>query len=308
LLCGWLCFIFTLDKESIVNTITQEKENRPIFSKKIRRFAIVGIITFPLLIGGYFGWQYYKENFIPPGKIRILIANFDGLDPKKYRVTEIILEQLQKATKEYTDIEVISLGDSITAQQRSKGIDDIFKQYKPSILLWGWYGVTEERAIVSLHFEIKKELRPLQLLQEELSQKIAVAELNSFVFQERLSKEMAYLTLLTVGLACYKAQEYDDAILRFTRAISQTIVPVEMVAPAAIHLYRGNAYCFKSDYDSAMTDYNQAIKLNPTHPVAYNNRGNVHTIKNDLTQAIADYNQAIALDSTNEASVNSRCF
>ena len=45
----------------------------------------------------------------------------------------------------------------------------------------------------------------------------------------------------------------------------------------------------------AMSDYNQAIKLNPKYGLAYRNRGNAKKKKGDLEGAIADYDRAIKL-------------
>ena len=50
------------------------------------------------------------------------------------------------------------------------------------------------------------------------------------------------------------------------------------------------------DYQGAIDDYNQAIKLDATHPKAYYRRGNVLRKVGDNWGAIADYNQAIRLN------------
>ena len=49
------------------------------------------------------------------------------------------------------------------------------------------------------------------------------------------------------------------------------------------------------DYQGAIADYNQDIKLKPDHANAYNNRGNSKSNLGDEQGAIADYNQAIKL-------------
>jgi tetratricopeptide (TPR) repeat protein len=55
----------------------------------------------------------------------------------------------------------------------------------------------------------------------------------------------------------------------------------------------------KGDWDGAMADYNQAIRLDPKYSAAYDNRGNVKRQKGDLNGAMTDIDQAISLNPKN---------
>jgi lipoprotein NlpI len=68
----------------------------------------------------------------------------------------------------------------------------------------------------------------------------------------------------------------------------------------------GDAYRSKGDYDRAIQDYNEAIRLNPNYAAAFNNRGIAYRSKRDYNQAIADYDQAIKLSPNNAAFLNNR--
>lgn len=58
---------------------------------------------------------------------------------------------------------------------------------------------------------------------------------------------------------------------------------------------RGNAYFAKGDFDRAIEDYSQAIRLSPQFSAAFNNRGNTYVAKHDYDQAIQDFSEAIRI-------------
>lgn len=59
---------------------------------------------------------------------------------------------------------------------------------------------------------------------------------------------------------------------------------------------RGWVYRTKGENDRAISDLNEAIRLDPKYVLAYFNRGSVYSIKRDNDRAISDYNEAIRLD------------
>jgi tetratricopeptide (TPR) repeat protein len=67
---------------------------------------------------------------------------------------------------------------------------------------------------------------------------------------------------------------------------------------ANAYLNRGKAHSDKSDFDKAVGDYDQAIELNPKSSMAYNDLCDAYLDKGDNDQAIADCNRAIQLDPT----------
>jgi tetratricopeptide (TPR) repeat protein len=63
-----------------------------------------------------------------------------------------------------------------------------------------------------------------------------------------------------------------------------------------VFLKRGITYGLKNDFQQAIKDLNQAIKLNPKLARAYTNRGNIYNAMNTNDLAIADYDTAINID------------
>ena len=91
------------------------------------------------------------------------------------------------------------------------------------------------------------------------------------------------------GIAHAARKEFDRAIADYEEAIK--------LLPNADFPYnnRGNAWLERKDYDRAMADYDKAIALNPRNARAYNNRGKIWAERKEYDRALLDYDQAIKL-------------
>jgi tetratricopeptide (TPR) repeat protein len=105
----------------------------------------------------------------------------------------------------------------------------------------------------------------------------------------------------------------DVAIDYFTKAIESWKYYDGYKNLAVAYNNRGVAYAHKGDYDRAISDYNEAIRLDPTGEcgtgkkgAAYYNRGIAYYYKGDYDKAISDYNEAIRLNPKYDAAYNNR--
>lgn len=82
------------------------------------------------------------------------------------------------------------------------------------------------------------------------------------------------------------------------RACSRIIQSGEYTETSVAKIYsrRGWWKSQKKDYDSALQDYDEAVRLDPKNAEAYEERGNVWQYKDDDDRAIADFNASNRVD------------
>jgi tetratricopeptide (TPR) repeat protein len=90
--------------------------------------------------------------------------------------------------------------------------------------------------------------------------------------------------------AYMRKSDYDRAIQDYDDAIR--LNPND----APPYNIRGSAYFLKGDSDRAIQDFNEAIRLNPNYAIAYTSRGVAYIDKGDYSHAIRDYDDAIRLN------------
>lgn len=92
------------------------------------------------------------------------------------------------------------------------------------------------------------------------------------------------------GKAYHELQEYDRAIADYNE-----VMRLDPEFPL-IFFRRGLAYCKSRDYDSAIADFSHSIKLSPLDTQSYTRRGLAYWYKRDYDRAIADHSKAISID------------
>lgn len=102
------------------------------------------------------------------------------------------------------------------------------------------------------------------------------------------------------GAAYDDKHDYDHAIQDYNEAIR-----LDPILAAAFY-GRGEAYDHKGNFDRAIKDDSEAIRLNPDFAYAYDARGRAHRNKGDFDHAIQDYDEAIRLDPNYALAFNNR--
>lgn len=91
---------------------------------------------------------------------------------------------------------------------------------------------------------------------------------------------------------CMQDKDFDLKITGCTQFIAGAPAPKAL---AAAHYHRGRGHAMKKQFDNAMADYGEAIRLNPDFMDAYYNRAILHQIRKQPDDAVADFDRVIAI-------------
>lgn len=102
----------------------------------------------------------------------------------------------------------------------------------------------------------------------------------------------SYTTDMAAVGTCQQSKTADDLIKYCDAALK---LDLEWYMQSPVYNDRGLGYMLKKQYDLALADFDQAIKLRNHEPVLYANRGDAYSGKHDFDKALADYDHALAL-------------
>lgn len=270
----------------------------PAYPIRTRRAALAGVILIPFL---FLAFIYYQS--LPSGKVIVVVADIEGPDPQSYRVTEVLLTRLRQVAKPHPEIEIVPLGHSISEYQGSVVAQEEGRQLKASAMIWGWYGKTGEKVLLTSYFEVLTPPLPFFPIDRDVHISPA-SDLDKFVVQEDLSTKLGYLVLTTVGLIKQEAQDYGASISLLTEALDQK--SVAEASKYSAYFYRALAHQHEGHGDLAIADYTASIQAKSDIPESYNNRGNSYFRKSEYDTAITDYDEAIRLKPAYAEAYNNR--
>jgi len=96
---------------------------------------------------------------------------------------------------------------------------------------------------------------------------------------------------------CFSVEATDDQTIMGCSSIIDADHKAEknMNRIATAYTNRGLSYANKEQYDMALRDYAEAIRINPDDPITYNNSGIAHRHVDQYDKAIDDYTKAIQI-------------
>ena len=111
--------------------------------------------------------------------------------------------------------------------------------------------------------------------------------------QAALEKQSMALELAAMGEAAHRQGQYAKALKYYNESLASGALPKG--DRAGILSNRGSALKALDKTDRALADFDQAIKMNPSLFIAYNNRGQIYFDRGQMEKALTDYGKAIQL-------------
>ena len=95
------------------------------------------------------------------------------------------------------------------------------------------------------------------------------------------------------GEAYLRKGDYERAISNYNQALR---MDPDFGRANYFYVNRGTAHLLIGDYERAIADYHQALRINPNDANAYHHRGTAYLNKGDPGEAISDFNKALAIN------------
>ena len=92
----------------------------------------------------------------------------------------------------------------------------------------------------------------------------------------------------------------------YTQVIADASESIRLAPNIPSYNLRGSAHYDKGEYDIAIADFNDALKMGSTSGIIYHNRGNAWRGKGEYAKAIADYDMSIKDDPKSAFSYQNR--
>lgn len=299
----------TTRKTPIHSEPGQRKRNKKpgyLFSAKIRRVALMGIIITPVL-GLLGGGIYYIQVNRPPKDVVVLIFEFEGPEPQKYGVTQFFDEKISQITKGLNYVEVKTTKDIISASDGYLVANRLGEANKANLVVWGWYVATNDGISVTYHITTIQHnfgLGITQTLDSPNNLKSTTSKIEPFRFQSKeLADNLVLDTLGGISSALFdkkewkKALEIDNLSLKFLENNSDSFIDFQRRKSSLLSEIAVERFV-DGDRQNAITEATNAINYYPSYET-YLNRGMLYYSMGNIPTAIQDVEVSIPYNPSN---------
>jgi len=255
------------------------------------------------------GLQYNGINYLIPAKADIPNANYLGDTSIS---VQTMLAELNDAGNELNIVVLDACRDFPTAWSRStnRGLTVVANQPADSIIVYATSAGsvasdgTGRNGLFTSH--LLNQLRTPGLSVRDVFDRTGAAVSQASSRQQipaiysqyygtaylgvRFVTEVPAWEHIEKGKFFFEREDFDTAIFEFSDAIKIDSNLVDA------YTWRAKTYFYNDDIEGALSDVNQAIKIDPNNALAYYIRGHILYCLEDVDRGIVDFNKAIMLD------------
>lgn len=286
-------FLVIITYFGLRNTKWQKNLDRTVGTLLLIIVSVIGIAIY--FWGGNIGLLQANlplYRAFPPskdGESLIIVSDFEDRSGGKYpgiSASQYVYDNLSDQTKkESANIRIEHLHDLVT----DTNVDNVFKIYKPKIIIWGWYDA------LTVTVYVKASDNPIAPTSLERAQTIIDPEKIQIQITEQIPQKVSFMSFFVLGLERYASADYQKADSYFNQAIALTGYANENELPL-LYFYASNTNMVLKNRDLAFEYINLAIKYKPT-ALMYLSLGNLYyLLDHDLPKAIEQFNTAINTD------------
>jgi tetratricopeptide (TPR) repeat protein len=195
---------------------------------------------------------------------------------------------------EENNINFVEIGHTIQNREQAKAISDI---YNATIVIWGRpYFLGGELQGVEVEYEVTPRRSQVPVTIENI---IASADTANFSTYLLKGMDTLYVVYFTQAQMQFHEDNCELALESFAQSIERIPSGREQdVKAETLYQYRGVCHERLHEYENALEDYSQGIRIDDTYVIAYIGLGNNHYYLGQYDEALADYSRAIDLDNS----------
>jgi serine/threonine-protein kinase len=266
-----------------------------LYKRWQRRLAAVGLILTLLAAAGWGGWTIYDMKRPPKGMI-VLIADFEldtgalapGVTVQPVNYARRIETGLNEALSQLK-VEGVYVERAYEAYAEKDARAKAAAR-KAAVVIYGWY----DAAGVNPRFELVKA--PQQYLPLLKQASINLADLDQLELRvDRELKEMNYIAAATIGLVYYADGQNEQALSFFDMALKSPPAEARLMGREAVYFYKGSTHFYLHQFPQALTALQEAVRINPDLHAARRNLAIAYSANCDYDAALRETGEALRL-------------
>lgn len=226
----------------------------------------------------------------------VAVAPYAGPRGETSNLGSQLAAGVRDSLAEYPEVRIKLLRESLPEGTDSLQAERVARREKADVLVWGWYGLTSKRAVVTTYLRVARS-RALRV-GVTMSPSPYVAsreEFDTLGVSRRLTRGLAGTIAFVTGMAEYERGHIGTAADRLARAIRAGVFAGDSSSAGVAYFYLASALDDEGRQRESLAALDSACTLSPDLAEAYLDRARLREGLVGDTEAGNDYEMAVRL-------------